>query len=442
MNFLAALDYLYALGHETLAMKFGLQNTQALLAAFDHPQQSFLKIQIAGTNGKGSVCAFLETIGRAANLKTGLFTSPHLVSITERIKIDGREISPAEFAELVSQVRVAAEHLIKIGKLETVPTFFEHLTIVALLAFRRAKIDVAILETGLGGRLDSTTAARAEIVGLTAISLDHQEYLGNTLQEIATEKAAIIDSNVRLAATAAQTPSVARVVRGRCRQFGLTPLAAASVTKIKRIEELTKFEVSFKTQTEIYPSVNLNLSGRHQTENAALAITLAEGLNNFNLKITPAAIISGLETARHPGRLEFWNVASHRILFDGAHNIAGAKALHDFFDEFYQNASLTIIFAAMRDKDLPEIAAELFPLAAKLILTRADNPRSAVPEDLKRFAPKPENTYIASSVAVAMQMAQQITPVNSLICVTGSLYQIGEAQKILLTQNPANVSKS
>ncbi len=435
MNFLAALDYLYGLGHETLAMKFGLQNTQILLAEFDNPQQSFLKIQIAGTNGKGSVCTFLDAIGRAANLKTGLFTSPHLVSITERIKVDGREISQIEFAELASQVRAAAERLIKTGMLETLPTFFEHLTVIALLAFRLAKVDVAILETGLGGRLDSTTAAHAEIIGLTSISLDHQEYLGATPKEIASEKAAVIDSNVRVAATVAQQSDVAQVVRGRCRQFGLTPLAAAKITKIKPIAGLTKFEVSFKTQTRNYPRVDLSLSGRHQAENAALAVTLAEELNNFNLKVSPTAVIHGLETARHPGRLEFWDAAAHSILFDGAHNAAGARALREFFEEFYQNAPLTMIFGAMRDKDLSEITAELFPLAATLILTRADNPRSASPEDLMKYAPNTENTRLTSSVGEALQMAQQITPHGSLICVTGSLYLVGEAQKSLLSEN-------
>ena len=191
MDFLRLLDYLYGLGHETLAMKFGLQNTQTLLAAFDNPQHSFLKIQIVGTNGKGSVCAFLDAILLAANIRSGLYTSPHLVSITERIKINGCEISQREFAELVSQVRAAAEHLVNIGRLETLPTFFEQLTVVALLAFRRAEVDVAILETGLGGRLDSTTAAHAEIVGMTSISLDHQEYLGQTLEKISAEKAAV-----------------------------------------------------------------------------------------------------------------------------------------------------------------------------------------------------------------------------------------------------------
>ena len=435
MNFLASLDYLYALGHETLAMKLGLQNTQTLLAAFDRPQRSFLKIQIAGTNGKGSVCAFLDAIGRAANLKTGLFTSPHLVSITERIKIDGREISPTEFAKLVSQVRTKAERLIETGRLEALPTFFEHLTLIALLAFRQAKIDVAILETGLGGRLDSTTATQAEIVGLTAISLDHQEYLGNTLKEIAAEKAAIIEANVRSAATVAQGPDAARVIRDRCRQFGLDPRMAAQITEIKRIAERTNLAVSFKTQTENYSRVPLGLSGRHQAENAGLAIILAEQLNNFNLKVSPAAIMCGLETARHPGRLEFWEIGSHSILFDGAHNVAGAKALREFFDEFYENAPLTMIFAAMRDKDLPEITAELFPLAAKLILTRADNPRSASPADLEKLVSFRENMYLAANVTDALQMAQRITPANNLICVTGSLYLIGEAQKILRAED-------
>jgi dihydrofolate synthase/folylpolyglutamate synthase len=434
MDFFHSLDYLYGLGHETLTMKFGLRNTQTLLAAFGNPQQSFLKIQIAGTNGKGSVCAFLDGIALAANLRTGLFTSPHLISITERIKIDGREISQTEFAELISQVRTTAEYLINIGSLETLPTFFEQLTVVALLAFRRAEVDVTILETGLGGRLDSTTAAHAEIVGITSISLDHQEYLGETLEKIAAEKAAIIRQNV-YAVTVKQKPKVMREILRRSKSVGVTPQIATDNFEIRSETADGKLTATFRTANETYKNVCLNLRGRHQLENAALAIDLARTLREFNFDISNGAIVKGLQTAVHAGRLELWENYKTPILFDGAHNAAGAIALRDFLEKFYYKTSLTMIFGAMRDKDLSEITAALFPLAANLILTRADNPRSASIEDLGNFAAKMRNIYLASNVADALQTARQITRSNELICVTGSLYLIGEAQKILLAEN-------
>src|SRR4051794_16534125 len=186
MNFDEAVGYLLSLGNETLTIKLGLRNTELLLAALNNPQHAFQSVQIAGTNGKGSTAAMLDAICRAAGIKTGLYTSPHLVSITERIKISGAEIIREDFAACATVVRDVSEQL------EALPTFFEQVTAIALLAFRNAGVELAILETGLGGRLDSTTAANARLVGITQIALDHQEYLGNTIESIAAEKAAII----------------------------------------------------------------------------------------------------------------------------------------------------------------------------------------------------------------------------------------------------------
>ena len=191
MQFQEAVEYLLSLGHETLTIKLGLRNTERLLAALDNPERAFQSVQIAGTNGKGSTAAMLDSICRAAGIRTGLYTSPHLVSINERIKICGAEIIREEFAACATVVRDVSEQL------EALPTFFEQVTAIALLAFRKAGIELAILETGLGGRLDSTTAANAHIVGITQIALDHQEYLGSTIANIAAEKAAIIRPGVR-----------------------------------------------------------------------------------------------------------------------------------------------------------------------------------------------------------------------------------------------------
>src|SRR6185295_10603161 len=251
MQFDDAVDYLLSLGHETLAIKLGLRNTELLLNALDNPERAFQSVQIAGTNGKGSTAAMLDSICRAAGIKTGLYTSPHLVSITERIKISGVEITREDFAACATTVRDVSDQL------EALPTFFEQLTAIALLAFRNARIDLAILETGLGGRLDSTTAAGADVVAITQIGMDHEEYLGHTLADIAAEKAAIIRPGV-LAVVAPQAALARDVILRRGESVGVTP--------------------QIVTMNVEYRDAPLGLRGRHQTMNAATAIAIVEAL--------------------------------------------------------------------------------------------------------------------------------------------------------------------
>src|SRR6266852_7486091 len=222
MSFDEALSYLLSLGHETLTIKLGLRNTETLLAALGDPHREFPSVQIAGTNGKGSTAVTLASICRAAGIRTGLFTSPHLISITERIRIAGEQVSETDFARLTTQVKECAAELVAQGRLETLPTFFEHVTAIALLAFREARVELAILETGLGGRLDSTTAAGAEIVAITQIAMDHEEYLGHTLAEIAAEKAAIIRPGVT-AIVAPQAPAALEMIVRQSERSGVAP---------------------------------------------------------------------------------------------------------------------------------------------------------------------------------------------------------------------------
>src|SRR5215204_6264087 len=223
MQYEEAVQYLLSLGHETLTIKLGLRNTELLLTALDNPERAFSAVQIAGTNGKGSTATMLDSICRAAEIKCGLYTSPHLVSITERIKISGTDITREDFAACATIVRDVSEQLLRDKQLEALPTFFEQLTAIALLAFRNAGIELAILETGLGGRLDSTTAANASIVAITPIAMDHEEYLGHTLERIAAEKAAIIRPGVR-AVIAAQPPEAFEVLLQRCEETGVVPI--------------------------------------------------------------------------------------------------------------------------------------------------------------------------------------------------------------------------
>ena len=433
MDFENTLHYLLSLGHETTAIKLGLRNTELLLESLDNPHKAYQSVQIAGTNGKGSTAVVLDSICRAAGIRTGLFTSPHLVSITERVIAGGSEISPDDFAKHATTVRAAAEDLVTQGELESLPTFFEQVTAIALVAFREAGVRLAILETGLGGRLDATTVAGAEIVAITPLSLDHQEYLGDTLAAITAEKAAIIRPGVT-AIIAAQPAQALDVILHRCAEFGIHPSLEIDQSR-NRIEKITadgRFVISFETDEGHYENVLLGLRGRHQIVNTSVAIRIAESLRKKGFDISKTSIREGIRTAGHAGRLEFHD-GPPRLLLDGAHNPAGAQVLHEFLDEF-GSRPLTLVFGAMNDKRLEEIATILFPAADRLILTQPGNPRAAGVGRLQSLAASivdDERITAVPSVGQAFQLAKDATPPDGLICITGSLYLLGEIKVIM-----------
>jgi len=420
MQFDDAVRYLLGLGHETLAIKLGLRNTELLLNALDNPERAFPSVQIAGTNGKGSTAAMLDSMCRATSIKCGLYTSPHLVSITERIRVSGVEITREDFAACATTVREVSQQL------EALPTFFEQLTAIALLAFRNAGIDLAILETGLGGRLDSTTAANASVVAITQIAMDHEEYLGHTLESIAAEKAAIIRRGVN-AVIARQEPAALKVLLKRCEETGMTPVLENGAHTIIGNTADGRFRVTFDTGADHYESVLLGLRGRHQIDNAAVAIRLAE-----LLRLPHSAIVTGIETANHPGRLE---LIPHNpaILIDGAHNPAGSESLRAYLDEFAPRP-LTLVFGAMRDKQLDRIGEILFPSAGVIVLTTVDNPRSATIEMLKPIADRFARGMVltSESSAEALRTAEANTSPEGLICIAGSLYLAGELRPLII----------
>lgn len=409
MTFEEAKSYLFSLGNEVSAMKLGLENIRTLLDALGKPHEKYLRVQVAGTNGKGSVCAFLDSICREAGVKAGLYTSPHLVSITERVKIGGVDISEAEFARLATDVRETAERLLADGTLEYRPTFFEQMTAIALVAFAESNVELAILETGLGGRLDATTAANAEIAVMTRIDLDHQEYLGDDLKSISTEKAAIIHGGSKVV-VCEQSRIAMKVIRERCKTVG----AKARTT------------AEFLGQGFGLP--RLGLLGEHQVENAEVAILAAYTLRD-HFDISDEAVVAGLENARHPGRLEYFG----RYLFDGAHNIGGAKALAEYLIQF-EKRPITMVFGAMRDKEIAEIASILFPLAAKIVLTEPENSRSMTYSELLEKIPDEisrSNIFATDRVEKALTIAETVTPDIGIILVTGSLYLVGEVKQVL-----------
>jgi len=443
MDYIAAQRYLLALGNEVAAMKLGLDNIARLLVRLDSPHANYQRLQIVGTNGKGSTAAMLANIACAAHIKTGLYTSPHLARITERIRINGVEISEAEFAACASLTREAA-HAVE-DETGSLPTFFEQVTAIALTAFERAGIQLAVLETGLGGRLDAVTATRAGVIGITSVALDHQSFLGDTIYEIASDKAAAINADTRIVIVAPQHEDACQAVSERLKTSTAQAIFLhAEDAQIARTDARGKATINFVNQDYDFYNLQLNLAGRHQVTNAQLAVELALTLNaddaNDSHKAKPliseAAIRRGLSTVQHPGRLEWIDVKDRVFILDGAHNEAGAWALANYLRE-YASEPLTFIFGAMRDKDLAQMSDVLFPKADRLILTTADNSRAMAATELLDFIPAGidrKNVFLAGNVEDALKKACELSSEDGLICVTGSLYLVGEAQKILSSE--------
>ena len=414
MNFAESEKYLLSLGNEVSTMKLGLESMTGLLAALGNPERKYLKVQVAGTNGKGSVCSFLDSICREAGIRVGTYTSPHLISITERIRINGVDISDDEFARFAGRVRETSENLLAEGDLTAVPTFFEQITAIALLAFAEADLKLAILETGLGGRLDATTAARAEIAAITRIDLDHQEYLGYTIEEIAAEKAAIIRSQSQVV-VGEQPNAVIKIFKGG----NATGRDCVFLTDDHGEDGAHSLPVGFPP---------LGLAGRHQMENARIAAALVEFLRE-RFEIADEAVERGLRNARHPGRLEYFG--DNRYLFDGAHNAGGARVLLDYLDETVTRP-ITMVFGAMAGKDVEEIASILFSKAETIILTQPENSRAMTAAAIAEAVDVGGTPLILTlNVSEALKTADEITPNEGLILITGSLYLVGEAKRIL-----------
>jgi dihydrofolate synthase/folylpolyglutamate synthase len=445
MNYGEAIKYLYSLGHETLAMKLGLESVRALAQAFSHPQRRYPTVHIAGTNGKGSTAAMTAAIARAANLRTGLYTSPHLIEITERIRVDGQEIAPEEFARLATAVRAGSERLVVEGVLPAAPTFFEQMTMVAFLHFAERQVDLAVLEVGLGGRLDATSICEPLVTAITPVGLDHQQYLGDTLAAIAGEKAGIIKPATPVV-VAPQEPEAMAVIRGRCLQVD-APLIAVeeqprelelmsskaeepeSEAQHSSILRAGLYRFCYRTARAEY-DVQLSVRGRHQVINARTAIHIAEQLQLRGLDLPSQAIANGLSRAQWPGRLEVI-ATPPPLLLDGAHNPAGARSLRAFLDE-HCRVPITLIFGVMADKDITEIAAILFPAARVVIATSIANTRAASAALIAARAPGVGYQLIcAGSAAQALEEARLSTPPDGLICACGSLYLIGEIKRAI-----------
>jgi len=437
---------MYALGHElahTPSSKFDLAHMRVLLSALEHPENKFRSVLIAGTNGKGSTAATLASILQASGLRTALYTSPHLVRINERIRTNGEQISDNQFALLHDVVDRTAERLVEDRELPWHPSFFEMLTAIAFEYFANNRVDIAVLEVGMGGRLDATNVVDPLLSVITDISLDHQKFLGNTIAEIAREKAGIIRPNGVLV-TLPQTPEANDVIGRVALDAGATaisavpfvpPVSPASSEPWQR-EESVRIRTSYPLQVlgkEI--EVESPLVGRHQLRNVALAIAAAEELSAHLPAITADSIERGIRETRWPGRFQVIPGRENQpeFVFDVAHNPAGAWALRSTLSSLYEDRRLVFVFGAMRDKAIREIAEILFPLAERVVATRADNPRSANPEEIAEAASRTGTEIeFAPDVPSAVRRACALTGNDDgIVVVTGSIYVVGDAMQAL-----------
>ena len=432
---------MYELGQElagTPSHKFDLAHMRTLLEALGNPQTRFPSVLIAGTNGKGSTAATLASILLASGLKTGLYTSPHLICLNERIRINGEAIHDDVFAGLHGQVDSAAEKLVAENMLPWHPSFFEMMTAIGFSHFAQERIDLAVLEVGMGGRLDATNVMDPRVSVITDISLDHQKYLGNTIREIAMEKVGILRAGGTLV-TLPQSPEANDVIGNAAIQLGARAISAVPyVPPVSPASERYLASAVYRYPLEVRGErihVETSLVGRHQLRNTALAVATAEELHTQGFQgITPPSIERGIRETRWPGRLQVIpaTVDSSEIVLDAAHNPAGAWALRAAIAERFGDRAPVMVFGAMQDKAIAEMTEILFPLAERVVVTPVGNPRSATAQSIQDAARRTgAEIEIASSPAEALRRARELAKNGTPIVVTGSIYLIGEIMREL-----------
>ena len=421
MTYPDSVRFLYSLANESRTAQLGLARMQRLLEALRDPHRGADWIHVAGTNGKGSTCAMIESGLRAAGRRTGLYTSPHLVEPTERIRIRGEPVSPEAFAAAFRQVHRAAEQLVRDGAIEQHPTYFETVTAMAFLLFRELGVEIGVIEVGLGGRLDATNVIQPRVAVITPVDFDHEKYLGKGLDSIATEKAGILKP-AALAVFAPQRAEVAPVLEAQARARGVSPVWVGQRWRAENLE-LRREGSSFVATGPARIPVTCPLPGEHQVTNALTAVATLELLG-----VPGEAIRDGLANVRWPGRLE--RVATRpEIYLDGAHNPAGARALAAYIERFHSGRRVWLIYGAMRDKAVPEMTAVLFPLAQEVIVTAPAQPRAVRPELIRELSDHPR-LRVAPRLEDALLMLREATP-DDVVFITGSLFLVGEARALL-----------
>jgi len=408
MTYPDSVQFLYALGNEMKTAKLGLERIHAVLGALGNPEKAYRVVHVAGTNGKGSTCAMIAAGLQAAGVRTGLFTSPHLIEPTERIQVDGIPVSEMQFSQAFDVVHRAAGSL----DLDAHPSYFETVAAMAFWLFRELNVQTAVIEVGLGGRLDATNVVDPVLTVITPVDLDHQVFLGDTIELIAAEKAGILKRGVP-AVFACQHPEAAAVLEARASELGV-PVRRAGEFEIRDLET--------DARGSRFSGIEIPLAGEHQVDNAVTAALALEELG-----VSPA----GIAETHWPGRLEHIS-PNPDIVLDGAHNSAGALALARYLETYYSGRKRWMIFGAMRDKAVAEMAEILFPLADELILTAADSPRSMPPEELAKLAGRGR---AVANIGAALQLVAGEVRADDAIIVTGSLFLVGETRAASYNRN-------
>lgn len=413
-----SVRFLYSLGNEVKTLKLGLERITTVLEALGHPERAFQPVHVAGTNGKGSTSAMIEAGLRSAGFRTGLYTSPHLVEPAERIRINGEPVTEEQFTHAFEQVHATAEQLIERGSIDGHPTYFETVTAMGFLLFRNLGVEKAVVEVGLGGRLDATNVLRPALCAITPVDYDHETWLGSSLDAIAAEKAGILKPGVP-AIIAPQSPQARERIVAAAGDVE-APLEFASDWQMTALELHAGGSRFIAKHEQTYLAIECPLAGEHQVTNALVAAVALHRLG---------APVGGIANARWPGRLE--RVATcPEIIVDGAHNPAGARALAAYIERFYSGRKVWLVFAAMRDKSLDEIGELLAPLVSEIILTAALSPRSLRPEALAGLFDHPR-IRTTGRLADALAIIRREAAPDDAVFITGSLYLVGEAKSLL-----------
>lgn len=432
MDYQASLEYLSALGHEVRDRHFDLQTIQRLAEALGHPEQNYPTAVVAGTNGKGSTSAILASILRQAGYRTGLYTSPHLVRVNERIQLNGEPCADEEFAAAVSSVAEAAARLAAGGGPVQPPSFFEIVTAAAFLHFARARAEFVVLEVGMGGRLDATNITRPRVAVITNIDYDHTEFLGDTLEAIAGEKAGVIKPGTPVI-SGCEVESAAQVIRQRCAALGAPLMEVAQLARLSRLEQRGgRYAFDLVMNGDGLSGLEPGLAGRFQVKNTMTAVGAAWQLARQGFAIRPEDIREGVHTARWPGRLE--TVAENPwVVLDGAHNPAGARAVAEFLRTSAPGRPVRLVFACSRDKAIGEMSDVLFPCAAALYLTTTPSHRSATPREILQQAKSvPPHCIEEPDPVAALARAWAEARDDEMVMATGSLFLVGAIRQALL----------
>jgi dihydrofolate synthase/folylpolyglutamate synthase len=429
MNYDETITWLYSF--EKFGIKLGLNRINYICKKLGNPQNSYKCIHIGGTNGKGSVCRFLQSILTTSGYKTGVYTSPHIQRFSERFIVDYKEISESDVVFLVEKIKPIVEKMIKE---DNTPTFFEIVTAIAFLYFKEKKVDFAVIEVGLGGRFDATNIVEPIVSVITNVTLEHQDILGHKIEDIAFEKAGIIKNKIPI--ITASKDSALDVIKkvAEEKDAPITIIDVSSWKKTKGGVDWQEFLISGSLKEY---NVKTSLLGEHQGENIALTVAATEKLQMNGVFITDEAIAEGIEKTINPGRMEIVGFEP-LIILDGAHNIAGITSLKKTLQDDFVYKKLILVLGILSDKNVKEMLEIIVPIGDIIVTTKSQNKRAMEPDKLKELIEKlniKNQVFVKDMISEAVKYALSIAKKDDLICITGSLFTVGEAREYLVNKS-------